>query len=40
MAQVKGMEKRPLKTREIEELRREVQTLVKKAKSAWERNEE
>ncbi|XP_077668291.1 uncharacterized protein C6orf118 homolog [Eretmochelys imbricata] len=40
MAQVKGMEKRTLKTREIEELRREVQTLVKKAKSVWERNEE
>ncbi|XP_074846368.1 uncharacterized protein C6orf118 homolog [Carettochelys insculpta] len=39
-AQVKGMEKRPVKTQEIEEIRREVQTLVKRAKSAVERNEE
>ncbi|KAG6930608.1 chromosome 6 orf 118, partial [Chelydra serpentina] len=39
MTQVKGLRKRPVKTREIEEIRREVQTLVKKAKSVWERNE-
>ncbi|XP_039387273.1 uncharacterized protein C6orf118 homolog isoform X6 [Mauremys reevesii] len=40
MAQVKGMGKRPVKTQEIEAIRREVQTLVKKAKSVLERNEE
>ncbi|XP_065258322.1 uncharacterized protein C6orf118 homolog [Emys orbicularis] len=40
MAQVKGMGKRPVKAQEIEETRREVQTLVKKAKSVLERNEE
>ncbi|XP_075780723.1 uncharacterized protein C6orf118 homolog isoform X4 [Pelodiscus sinensis] len=40
MAQVKGMEKRPVKTQEIEEIRREVQSLVKKVKSVLERNEE
>uniref|UniRef100_A0A8C3SJ46 Chromosome 6 open reading frame 118 n=1 Tax=Chelydra serpentina TaxID=8475 RepID=A0A8C3SJ46_CHESE len=40
MTQVKGLRKRPVKTREIEEIRREVQTLVKKAKSVWERNED
>ncbi|TFK07124.1 armadillo repeat-containing protein 8-like [Platysternon megacephalum] len=40
MAQVKGMGKRPVKAQEIEEIRREIQTLVKKAKSVLERNEE
>ncbi|KAM9156363.1 uncharacterized protein C6orf118 homolog [Pangshura tecta] len=40
MAQVKGMGKRPVKTQEIEAIRREVQTLVKKAKSVLEKNEE
>uniref|UniRef100_A0A674HXG7 Chromosome 6 open reading frame 118 n=1 Tax=Terrapene triunguis TaxID=2587831 RepID=A0A674HXG7_9SAUR len=40
MAQVKGMGKRPVKAQEIEETRREVQTLVKKAKSVLERNED
>ncbi|XP_067416875.1 uncharacterized protein C6orf118 homolog [Emydura macquarii macquarii] len=40
MAQVKGLEKRAVKTQEIEEIRREVQILVKKARSVLERNEE
>ncbi|KAJ6664616.1 hypothetical protein lerEdw1_006189 [Lerista edwardsae] len=38
--EVKGMEKRTVKTHEIEEARREIQLLVQKSKCALERNEE
>ncbi|XP_053151861.1 uncharacterized protein C6orf118 homolog isoform X2 [Hemicordylus capensis] len=38
--EVKGMEKRTVKTHEIEEARHEIQLLVKKSKWALERNEE
>lgn len=38
--EVKGMEKRAMKTHEIEEARHEIQLLVQKSKRALERNEE
>lgn len=38
--EVKGMEKRTVKTHEIEEARHEIQLLVQKSKCALERNEE
>ncbi|XP_066478966.1 uncharacterized protein C6orf118 homolog [Tiliqua scincoides] len=38
--EVKGMEKRTVKTHEIEEARHEIQILVQKSKCALERNEE
>uniref|UniRef100_A0A8B9PIN9 Translin-associated factor X-interacting protein 1 N-terminal domain-containing protein n=1 Tax=Apteryx owenii TaxID=8824 RepID=A0A8B9PIN9_APTOW len=39
-AQVKGMETRPSKAQEIQAVRKDVQVLMKKAKSALERNQE
>ncbi|XP_019405527.1 PREDICTED: LOW QUALITY PROTEIN: uncharacterized protein C6orf118 homolog [Crocodylus porosus] len=40
LAQARGMEKRATKRQEIEQTRRDIQFLMKKSKSALERNEE